>query len=105
MASTAGLAALGLWLHAFEPGLTFASRFESLGRAYENQGQSERALASYDAALAISGNRPYANYEKGRLLHELGRAEDARKFLLRALRLAKATGDPVLERRVRQALD
>ena len=105
LASTAGLAALGLWLHAFEPGLTFASRFESLGRAYENQGQSERALASYDAALAISGNRPYANYEKGRLLHELGRAEDARKFLLRALRLAKATGDPVLERRVRQALD
>ena len=76
LASTAGLAALGLWLHAFEPELTFASRFESLVWAYENQGGSERALASYDAALAISGNRPYANYEKGRVLQELGRAQD-----------------------------
>ena len=105
LASTAALAGLGFWFHAFEPGLTFATRFESLGLAYENQGKLEQALASYDAALAISSNRPYANYEKGRLLQELGRAEEARKFLLRALRLAKATGDSALQRRVRQRLD
>lgn len=101
----AALFALGVWLHAFEPSINFATSYERLGRAYEQQGEPERALEAYDAALSVSPGRPYANYEKGRLLREMGRDDEARKFLLHALRRAEETHDSRLARRVREQLE
>jgi 4-amino-4-deoxy-L-arabinose transferase-like glycosyltransferase len=105
LASGAAVLMLGFWLQAFEPAINFATRFENLGRAYEAQGRTDEALSAYDEGLAIAPQRPYGNYWKGRLLRELGRSDDARPFLLRALNRARATGDARLAGRVREELE
>ncbi len=61
---------------------------ETLGRAYYNSGQHERAAEVFDELLAIDPSLPYAHFALGQSLKQLGRPDEARTHLRLAVALA-----------------
>jgi Flp pilus assembly protein TadD len=59
-----------------------------IGRARMNDGQIAEAIAQFEKALALAPDNFEAHYELARALTRLGRAEDARRHLADARRLA-----------------
>jgi len=72
-----------------QSGRSFADVHHLLGLSYALLGQKERALAAFEAALALNPRYIEANIHRGVLLTELGRAEEAEE----AFRTAVAHGD------------
>ncbi len=70
-------------------GRSFADAHHLLGLSYALLGQKERALAAFEAALALNPRYIEANIHRGVLLNELGRPEEAEE----AFRAAAAHGD------------
>ena len=68
-----------------EPGK--ASILEALGRACYNSGDRERAAEVFAALLEVDPSADYAHYGLGQSLKKLGRTEEARTHLRRAVAL------------------
>ncbi len=61
--------------------------FNNLGLAYENMGENMKAYEAYFKALTISPDDPVILKNMGRLCLKAGMRDEARKYLLRALRI------------------
>jgi tetratricopeptide (TPR) repeat protein len=82
----------------------FRANFANMGNAYRYLGDSEKALESYDLALSASKNYYYAHMKKGQILKELGRTDEARESLERALALVRRNNDQLNIRRIEAQL-
>jgi tetratricopeptide (TPR) repeat protein len=69
-----------------EPGK--GSILESLGRAYYNSGQRDRAAEAFAALLEVDPSSHYGHYALGQSLKALGRRREARTHLRIALALS-----------------
>ncbi|MGN6519500.1 MAG: tetratricopeptide repeat protein [Dokdonella sp.] len=72
-------------LRVIDPAPARAARDDSAGDDTLERRDSAAALAAYDAAIAADPGRVDARINKGRLLHELGRYEEAVRTYLDAL--------------------
>jgi tetratricopeptide (TPR) repeat protein len=81
----------------------FAS-YVNLANAYRDLGQPDEALANYDRAISLSPNYHYTYLKKGEVLARLGRKQQARETLNRALVLARRSNDSLNVRRIEQQL-
>jgi len=64
------------------------SILETLGRAYYNSGQHERASEVFGELLEVDPSLPYAHFALGQSLKRLGRPDEARTHLRLAVALA-----------------
>jgi len=69
-----------------------ASLHKNLGLAYRGRGELPEALAAFDAALQIKPDYPVALLNKGTVLEQIGRHQEALKIYLEALSLAGNIG-------------
>jgi tetratricopeptide (TPR) repeat protein len=72
-----------------EPGK--GSILESLGQAYYNSAQAERARATFEELLEVDPSSHYAHYALGQSLKRLGRVDEARTHLRLAVALSPGT--------------
>jgi tetratricopeptide (TPR) repeat protein len=79
-------------LHQADP----ADPFCTYGIALEHAkaGRTQEAIAWLDKTLAIDANYCYAYYQKGRLLAEAGREDEARAVLRHGIATGRKHGSP-----------
>ena len=70
-----------------KPDYDLAAACVNLGRAFNNEGQMERALASYKKALFYNPNMVEANHHLARFYLRQGKLSDAITYFTRALEL------------------
>ena len=64
------------------------SILETLGRAFYNSGQHERAAEAFGELLEVDPSLPYAHFALGQSLKRMGRPDEARTHLRLAVALA-----------------
>jgi Flp pilus assembly protein TadD len=64
------------------------SILETLGRAFYNSGQHERAAEVFGELLEVDPSLPYAHFALGQSLKRMGRSDEARTHLRLAVALA-----------------
>jgi tetratricopeptide (TPR) repeat protein len=86
------------------PRIGYRANYYNLGNAYRDLGQPEKALACYDESVRISRNFYHGYFNKGKLLAKLGRSEEAKTVLKKALKLAQANNDTLNIKRIQRQL-
>jgi len=86
------------------PRTNYRANYINLANAHRDLGQLEEALENYDRALAVSPNYYYAYFKKGEVLARLGRRQEARDLLDRALTFARRNNDELNVRRIERQL-
>ncbi len=86
------------------PRTSYRANFINLANAYRDLGQPEEALENYDRALALSPDYYYAHLKKGEVLAHVGRKQEARVTLDRALDLARRSKDSLNVGRIERQL-
>lgn len=86
------------------PRTSYRANYINLANAYRDLGQPEEALENYDRALALSPDYYYAHLKKGEVLARLGRKQEARGMLDRALDLARRSKDSLNVGRIERQL-
>jgi 4-amino-4-deoxy-L-arabinose transferase-like glycosyltransferase len=86
------------------PRIGYRANYYNLGNAYRDLGQPEKALSCYDASVRISPNFYHGYFNKGKLLVQLGRSDEAKTVLKKALKLAQSNNDQLNIKRIRKQL-
>jgi tetratricopeptide (TPR) repeat protein len=69
--------------------------------SYDNKGNSDCALVSYNAAIALRPDYVKAYYQRGLVYAQQGKRTEARQDLVKVLELST---DPLLRQQVQQKL-
>ncbi len=64
-----------------------------LSMALISAGETEAALESFDRTLGLDPQYVPAHFQKGRLLADVGRMDEARETLRKGIEVARAVGD------------
>ena len=86
------------------PRIGYRANYYNLGNAYRDLGQPEKALACYDESVRISRTFYHGYFNKGKLLVQLGRSDEAKRVLKKALKLAQANQDTLNIKRIQRQL-
>jgi 4-amino-4-deoxy-L-arabinose transferase-like glycosyltransferase len=87
------------------PRIGYRANYYNLGNAYRDLGQPEKALACYDESVRISRTFYHGYFNKGKLLVKLGRSDEARTVLNKALKLAQSNNDTLNIKRIQRQLN
>jgi tetratricopeptide (TPR) repeat protein len=84
--------------------ISYRANYYNLGNAYRDLGQPEKALLCYNESVRISRNFYHGYLNKGKVLAQLGRSDEARAVLKKALKLAQGNNDTLNIKRIQRQL-